>query len=238
MTAFNSDAHRYWQQIFGFSDQPEEDDPFSIRIAESLPTRHSLLKMARDDGKTFIAATTACADKLSLSRTAQPGEVLAAMAEHQLCWYDDDAVYYFPMAVQSALPLHSDHADIRQLSLDDADAFNRFKAQMPEDDWDEVEPELDNEAVFGHFKNKALCCVADFYRWQQSPFADIGVLTAPECRGQGIGAGVVRILSGHAVAKGLIPQYRAQLSNQSSLKITERLGMQRYGLWTVAVAKP
>lgn len=235
MSVINLRAHRYWQSVFGFADLPEDDNVFTLHIADTLPSRHSLLKLVRHDHKTFVAATRRCAAHLSLKPDSRQSDIEQAMHEKDLIWYDEDAVHYFSDADQKALPSSPRSADIRQLTESDADAFERFRIRMPTADWDEVTPELDNEAVFGCFQFDELCSVADYYRWQQSPFADLGVITAPDCRQQGKGAQVVKALSGHACARGLIPQYRAQVTNQSSQKVARRLNMQRFGLWTVAV---
>ncbi|EAR10653.1 GNAT family N-acetyltransferase [Reinekea blandensis] len=237
MATINQRAYSYWQSVFGFSDQPANDETVNLYIADTLPSRHSLLKLVRHDDKTFVAVTRPCANQLSLTPESCLPDIESAMSAQNLIWYDDDAMHYFSDTDEQALLRSPNPTNIRQLTEDDANVFDRFHARMPAEDWDEVEPELDNEAVFGHFDQGELCSVADYYRWQQTPFADLGVITAPDCRGRGVGAAVVKALSAHALRRGLVPQYRAQLSNLSSLKISQRLGLQRFGLWTVAVAK-
>ncbi len=55
-------------------------------------------------------------------------------------------------------------------------------------------------------------------------YEDIGVVTEPEFRGQGISAACVAGLCGHIVARGRQPSWTTSLDNPASLRVAEKLG--------------
>ena len=157
------------------------------------------------------------------------------MESHGQRWYEEDHLFYLPDAKIKQLVNTNFSACIRRLEPSDFELFATFKSGITPEDWEEVEPELDNEAVIGWFEGGQLLSVADYYRWSQKAVADIGVLTAPECRGRGLARQVVQALCKHALEQGLLPQYRCQLNNTGSIAVAESAGFERFGRWTVAV---
>ena len=63
--------------------------------------------------------------------------------------------------------------------------------------------ELDHWAVFGSFDGDRLVCAASMYPWGNARnLADLGVLTLPQCRGNGHAGKVVRAICRYAYAHG------------------------------------
>jgi predicted GNAT family acetyltransferase len=91
---------------------------------------------------------------------------------------------------------------IRQITEKDQSLFEAFENRNSETDLDEAGVELENDGVFGLIENGDLICVADYYCWQKSEVADIGVLTQPDRRGKGVASSVVKALCQHAKSKG------------------------------------
>ncbi len=122
---------------------------------------------------------------------------------------------------------------VRQLHTADAAAFGEFQSQASEQDLDDAYVELDHWAVFGAFDQDRLVCAASMYPWAGRMIADVGVLTLPPFRGKGHARGVVRAISGHALALGYEPQYRCQLDNVASGALARAAGLTLYGRWDV-----
>jgi len=234
MVEFSSKAHSLWDETFNFS-EISEDTEFLIRIKKDIGSRHPIIKLNRNDGRVFIIMTSEFSEKLSLTDKSTCSELEEALVQNGMKWYDEDALYYLSDDHELVLNSNENSVGVRQLSESDSTLFNDFESRNTEKDLDDVEIELDNEAVFGAIDDGALNCVADYYRWSNKDVADIGVLTVPDCRGKGVASSVVEALCRHALSQGLLPQYRCQLDNQGSIGVAEKIGFRLYGLWTVGV---
>jgi predicted GNAT family acetyltransferase len=71
------------------------------------------------------------------------------------------------------------------------------------------------------------------YPWRGSDLADLGILTLPGYRGQGLGRRVIRAMSASALAEGFEPQYRCQVGNTASASLAVKPGFARFGTWSV-----
>lgn len=234
MIEFSSKAHSLWNETFNFTDV-ENGSKLVIRIKKDIGSRHPIIKLHRRDGRIFIIMTSKFADKVSLADNCTLSEVETALNKHKMKWYDEDALYYLPDGHEVMLTRQENAKGVRQLVETDKSMFEDFENRNTEKDLDDVEVELDNDAVFGFITNGILNCVADYYRWSNKDVADIGVLTVPESRGKGNASRVVEALCRHALTNGLLPQYRCQLDNLGSIGVAEKVGFERYGLWTVGV---
>ena len=235
MFEFSSSAHAFWRDTFGFSSHTKEDPTFSIRIEEKIPSTHPVMKLHRDDDKIFVIMTSEFAQMLVVTKDSSLLELEDALRKAQMKWYDEDGLYYLADVHRARLLESHNFEGVRQLSEADSALFSNFEKRNSKQDLDDVEVELDNEAVFGFIYQESLACVADYYLWPDSDLADIGVLTVPAWRGKGVASKVVESICRHALTQGLLPQYRCQLDNLASIGVAKRLGLQRYGLWTVGV---
>ena len=119
----------------------------------------------------------------------------------------------------------------RELTAADADAFAAFTALAPGDDLDEAFVELDHWLVVGTFRQQQLVSVSSMYPWGETTIADLGVITLPQFRGQGLGRATVRAISAAALSRGYEPQYRCDLGNAPSAALARAAGFARFGLW-------
>lgn len=234
MVAFSSKAHSLWNETFDFFEISDDAD-IVVRIKNDIGSRHPIIKLHRSDDRVFIIMTSEFSKKLSVSANSTLSEIETALSQNGMKWYGEDALYYLSDEKENTLRNDSDSEGVRQLSEIDKSLFQDFESRNTEKDLDDVEVELDNDAVFGFIDNETLSCVADYYRWSNKDVADIGVLTAPDYRGKGVATTVVEALCRHALSNGLLPQYRCQLDNLGSIGVAEKLGFKRYGLWTVGV---
>ena len=147
-------------------------------------------------------------------------------------FHDWEYVFYLPLQVRESLAATSAGDGIRALTADDAEAFAAFHAACSEPDREEAFVELDHWLVAGFVApDGRIGCVASVYPWDGSRLADVGILTAPEFRGRGLGAQVVAHASRLTLAAGYEPQYRCQLSNAASRATGERAGFELFTRW-------
>ena len=91
--------------------------------------------------------------------------------------------------------------------------------------------ELDHWLVVGTFRQQQLVSVSSMYPWGETTIADLGVITLPQFRGQGLGRATVRAISAAALSRGYEPQYRCDLGNAPSAALARAAGFARFGLW-------
>lgn len=96
--------------------------------------------------------------------------------------------------------------------------------------WDDGGSEIDDEVpLFGVFGGaRELRALASYEVWDTS-IAHISIVTHPEHRGRGFGRAAVALAAQHALAAGLVPQYRTLQANTASIVVAKRLGFVEYG---------
>lgn len=142
-----------------------------------------------------------------------------------------DHLFHLPLAEQERLRAEPRGEGTRELTAADADAFAEFTAAAPEDDLDEAYVELDHWLVVGTFREQQLVSVSSMYPWGESTIADLGVITLPQFRGQGLGRETVRAISAAALERVYEPQYRCDLDNAPSAALARSAGFARFGLF-------
>ncbi len=113
---------------------------------------------------------------------------------------------------------------IRTLTIDDADALAAMKSTCTPGEVDMGEVSVDDEIGFGCFDGDRLAAVATGFRL--TGFMDIGVLTDPAYRRQGLGKAVVSALCAWCINLPVIPQYRCLTTNVGSYAISQSLGFE------------
>jgi RimJ/RimL family protein N-acetyltransferase len=110
-----------------------------------------------------------------------------------------------------------------------AEAFARLQAVCREEEWDHGGSEPHPERTFGVVdENNELLALAGYKVWNDS-IAHISIVTHPLQRGRGHGRAAVALAAKHALATGLVPQYRTLSQNAPSMNIAKRLGFIEYG---------
>ncbi|MEM7028206.1 MAG: GNAT family N-acetyltransferase [Chloroflexota bacterium] len=114
----------------------------------------------------------------------------------------------------------------RQLLLEDSHHLEALKAACSNDDIESADIAIDNEVVWGCFHNAQLVSVASMYKvW--GGFADVGILTHPAFRGQGVGKATVSAICTYLLAQNEVVLYRYEIRNKGSGKIARALGFRK-----------
>jgi GNAT superfamily N-acetyltransferase len=115
----------------------------------------------------------------------------------------------------------------RILTEDEAGIIPGFAATLSPADLEQTGFDARDTPTFGAFANGILHAVANYHIWKPR-LAHITVATHPLHRRHGHGRAVVSALAAHALAQGLVLQYRAIASNANSLALGHSLGFQKY----------
>jgi GNAT superfamily N-acetyltransferase len=115
----------------------------------------------------------------------------------------------------------------RLLESGDADAFRCLVEACGETEREHSSMAFDRPPLFGCFLDGRLVAVAGYQVWD-GELANIGVLTHPAHRGRGYGRAVVSSIAAEAHRRGLVPHYRALLTNEASIAVARALGFQEY----------
>lgn len=118
----------------------------------------------------------------------------------------------------------------RELGPADTAAFAMFRSRCPDAELREADVALEHDRAFGIFADGRLLAVASTYRLYG--LVDIGVITAPDVRGRGLGRAVVSALTGFHLKHepGAILLYRHETENAGSAALVRALGFPRWGL--------
>jgi GNAT superfamily N-acetyltransferase len=116
--------------------------------------------------------------------------------------------------------------NLGRLSSDNQAALDALRQRCTECEIEDAYVEIEHEIAWGCFRDRRLAAAGSGYR--RNGFMDIGVLTAPELRGQGLARHVVCALADDTLKLGLIPQYRCNQINQASRRVAEAAGFTLY----------
>lgn len=209
--------------------------------AASHERRVSLLTPA--SGAAVAVVSPEVADRAGArARTAtDPAALRAAIEAAGIALHDADRLFFLPTHALAALREEATPSHVRRLdpgSAGDVEAFAAFEAEASPEDLDAAYVELDHWAVVGAFTDAStsgrLVGAASAYPWGPGGrLADLGVLTLPTDRGQGVARGVVRALAREVDARGLTVQYRCQLDNGASAALALSAGLVELGTWEV-----
>lgn len=117
------------------------------------------------------------------------------------------------------------------VQINPATEWNRIQelclACDPQDvDAAEIDHQQPDAVIFGHESDGLLISYAGFRVWEPV-FADIGLLTHPDHRQQGLALAAASRLCAWCFAHDLVPMYRVSRSNQASSRIPIRLGFRK-----------
>lgn len=248
MSGFAEDAEKFWTAPY--SGRPVIDSrELRLVINDGLEHRRRATLLSRPGLPTLAAVTPEVAVRagLDMRALADAGAIAAGpavagaedlrmrLADADVSLGDPDLVYLFPAAQRTVLLAATPPATVRELTPDDADVFAELVEACTPEDVDLAYVELDHWRVVGSFDEDALACVASAYPWGEGPMADIGVLSAPDRRGNGHARRATRALAAICWREGYEPQYRTQPDNPASQAVALAAGMEHYGDWeTVA----
>ncbi|MDQ4077864.1 MAG: GNAT family N-acetyltransferase [Chloroflexota bacterium] len=134
------------------------------------------------------------------------------------------AHYLYPADLPDVSPARA--FTLRQLTVDDAAAMGALHEANTPEDVDEGYVEVTHPIAFGCFAGDQLVAAASGY--ERTGFLDVGVLTHPAFRGQGLGTAVVGALCHWSIAQDLIAQYRCDAKNLASQRVAQALNFTLY----------
>lgn len=120
-----------------------------------------------------------------------------------------------------------EHSGVRPLTESDSLALTDLHRDCSPEDQQLSEVNIDHPAVFGCFLNDNLAAVASLI-FQGDEIADVGVLTHPAYRGQGLGKAVVSAVCRWGLEHDRILQYWRLCTNRPSVKLADRLNFTLY----------
>ncbi len=123
---------------------------------------------------------------------------------------------------------------VRALTKADRAGFDAFQARCLPEERAEADISVDQAAPYGVLDGARLVAAASTYLWLG--LVDVGVLTDPEYRQQGLGKAVVSAVAEHVTAQGGILCYRHALNNTGSQGVAEGLHLSLYG--TLEAVRP
>jgi RimJ/RimL family protein N-acetyltransferase len=118
---------------------------------------------------------------------------------------------------------------VRALTQADAAAFAAFQARCSAPDLDESDISIDHEVAYGVFDGSRIVAGASTYMWDG--LVDVGVLTDPDYRRQGLGKAAVSAVGAHFVDNPGEPRilcYRHGRNNLASQGVARSLGLSFY----------
>jgi GNAT superfamily N-acetyltransferase len=117
------------------------------------------------------------------------------------------------------------HEACRMLTTEDEEEHRALAASLSAEELAQSGYEWGQAPAFGAFENGVLQAAASYEIWN-GEIAHLIVATHPQARHRGFGRAVVSELAEHALARGLVLQYRALAVNEWSLKLARALGFE------------
>lgn len=238
---FQQEIFRNWTTHFGCSPATVQQAGATLLPADKYAGQR-LIALWHIGAHTFAEHDPACTQVLQRVVADLPADAALTGDTLKQSWgadaiaaHDLGLVHYL---YPPDLPPYTPSAPfvLRQLTLADAAAMAALHAANSPEDVDEGYVEVSHEIAFGCFAGDQLVAAASGYR--RTGFMDIGVLTHPEFRRQGLGKATVGALCAWSSKQGLIAQYRCNATNVSSHGVAQALNFRLFcrseGVWLAA----
>ena len=134
---------------------------------------------------------------------------------------------YVGLGFAEWLQLH-DAARARLLADKTHDLVGALRAEVTAEEWEHGGSEA-HGPLFGSFDSAGGLAALSGYEVWNGTIAHISIVSRTAERGRGYGRAAVALATRHALAAGLVPQYRTLFSNAPSMGIARRLGFVEYG---------
>jgi RimJ/RimL family protein N-acetyltransferase len=118
-----------------------------------------------------------------------------------------------------------EHASIRALTRKDKKSLELMKMTCTEPELAHGQVAIDDDLVIGVFQDNVLVGAASLWFWGDD-LADIGVITGPKYRNNGVASAVVAEACNRALAMGRTPMFRCDDDNITSVKLALALGFE------------
>lgn len=121
-------------------------------------------------------------------------------------------------------PVDGTSFDVRSLVNPEDPAIEELYLDCSEDDKDTLDLTFENEVALGIYQDDRLAGIARYTPIRDTQIADITVLVRNGARGKGLSTPLVSRLVEKIFAEGLVPKYRVEENNVSSIAIAKKLG--------------
>jgi len=120
-------------------------------------------------------------------------------------------------------------AGARALTRSDDEGVARLRTACGEEEWEHGGSDPHVVPTFGCVDDRGEVLALAGYKVWGGEIAHIAIVTAPEQRGRGLASAAVACAARHALAAGLLPQYRTLASNGPSMAVARKVGFEAYG---------
>ncbi|MDZ7671822.1 MAG: GNAT family N-acetyltransferase [Halanaerobiales bacterium] len=114
---------------------------------------------------------------------------------------------------------------IRKIDKSFKNKFNELKKECSKDDLEEAQVSLDDDYIVGCFYNNKLISAASYWFWGEG-LADIGVITHPEFRKNGLAKAIISYLTLKGIELNRINIYRHAADNKASKRLALAMNFQ------------
>lgn len=232
MTSIPRPVLDYWHRTFAVERATTHGD-LSCAVSDKLNPKRPAMTLETVDGLVRAIVRPEIAERAGIDDGADlsADDVKDRLKSAGLAFHDPDHLFYLPSETPTA---PGNVKELRQLTSADHTVFDTFYNAASEQDREDAWVELDHWAVFGYFDGDRLASAASMNLWDDSPIADLGVLTLPYARGRGLARSVVQAINCFSRQRGYEPQYRCQIDNYASVALARSCGLTRLGHWIVA----
>lgn len=233
MPIFSQAVTDCWKAAFLFGDVLYNDDTFRVTINPALDESSSVMLLEPVGEQVLAVLTPEMAGRAGLYEVKNLSVPVfkQQLAAAGIALHGADHLFFFSEEEKAKLLQEPVEANLRLLTEEDEAAFETFCGGITEEDLDGAFVALDHWLVLGAFEGGKLVCAASMYPWDDSPLADLGVLTSPDYRGKGYARKVTRAICRLALENEYEPQYRCQLDNLASVALAKSVGVSLYAQW-------
>lgn len=202
------------------------EQPGTTLFINEQRTAESFINLWQINAHVIVELAPAQIDEVQKIMVAFPADHRLTGRDFQTFWGQDRCEHFasknYVLDLPTFRPFTPDaRYTVRQLTSADQPAFDAFYAQCSEADKEEGDVALDHLSAFGVLDGTRIVAVSSAYEWRG--FIDIGILTDPSYRRQGLGKAVVSACSLHHVTGDQVVIYRHDLVNIGSQGIAEGL---------------
>lgn len=235
---WRSHVDRFWAGELGLSAGALRRDGFHV-CERADPERQPRAIVVGTSSATILSLPRGCAGAFEAAglnlgeMKSAPRRYLSGLSSNSSLEVRGPAyLAYWPPSSQVPPP----QGLIRELSADDGASLTALRDLAPEE-WSEAGIGADSR-VFGALVAGRIVAVAGYECWP-AQLAHLQVFCLPDYRRRGLATNALRGAMRHALAAGLLPQYRARDANMASRALATRLGFVEYGwMATVLVCLP
>ncbi|MFB6220125.1 MAG: GNAT family N-acetyltransferase [Halolamina sp.] len=218
-------VRRYWADRLGC--RPAAFERTGVTLAERPDGR--TIRLLRRGNATVVSAPEGREDQLSSCRdrlAQRPLTDVDAVIQDALA---DGMVAHGPavLGYVDTRAFSATHDRARLLGTDDEAVFEHFRERVPDHEWARASPTFRPDRTAGLFRDGDLVALATL---GDSPFADVGVVVAPEWRNEGLGQEVVSCVVAAAFERdpSTVARYRTPETESASLALAASLGFKRW----------